>query len=239
MRAGPLAARTLFAATALLAAASCETVLPAAGTFRSPLSAGVRAVPAAVPRQRSAEVAGRQAQLLEGARWALGRRELVVRGRRFNMDCTGAVLAIYYYAGLDLSRNFPRYRGGGVERLYRSLEVAALIYDTLEPVPGDIIFWDNTYDRNNDGRWNDPLTHVGMVVSVSREGDIEYVHLNYRRGIVIERMNLRRPQVYRDRNLGGARVVNSPIRMRVPGRPHPPRWLASHLYRAFGMGYLF
>ena len=199
-----------------------------------------RRAPAARPRLSSrGEVARIQEKLEEGGRWALGRRELVVRGRRFNMDCTGAVLAIYYHAGIDLAREFHRYGGGGVMRLYKSLEAQGLVYDSRSPATGDIIFWDNTYDRNGDGRWNDPLTHVGMVMATADDGTIEYVHLNYRKGIVIERMNLHDPHTHLSPARGQVRVVNSPMRMKREGAAHPERWLSSQLYRGFGMGYLF
>lgn len=47
--------------------------------------------------------------------------------------------------------------------------------------------------RNEDGRWNDELTHAGVVVGVDRDGTITHVHHNYRRGVVTARMNLRAP----------------------------------------------
>ncbi|MBN1835188.1 MAG: CHAP domain-containing protein [Spirochaetales bacterium] len=196
--------------------------------------------PAARARLSSvAEVARVQEKLAEGGRYVLGRRELVIRGRRFNMDCTGAVLAIYYYAGIDLSRDFDRYSGGGVMRLYQSLEARDLVYDSRAPATGDIIFWDNTYDRNGDGQWNDGLTHVGMVMAAGEDGTIEYVHLNYRKGIVIEYMNLNSPDVHQNLERGSVQIVNSPMRMKQKDQGHPERWLSSQLYRNLGMGYLF
>ena len=178
-------------------------------------------------------------KLAEGGNYVLGKRELVIRGKRFNMDCTGAVLAIYYYAGIDLARDFNKYKGNGVTRLYRSLESKDLLYETRLPVTGDIIFWDNTYDRDEDGRWNDFLTHVGMVMKASRDGTIEYVHLNYRKGIIIEYMNLREPNVHQQLEKGQIRIVNSPMRMKQAGKAHPGNWLAGQLYKTFAMGYLF
>jgi hypothetical protein len=189
------------------------------------------------PAARGSEEIRRK--LAEGGRYVMGKRELIIRGRRFNMDCTGTILAIYYYAGIDLARDFNKYTGNGVTRLYKSLEAQGLLYDTRYPVTGDIIFWDNTYDRNEDGQWNDPLTHVGMVMSVSEEGDVEYVHLNYRRGIITENMNLRKPQIHERMEKGQMRIVNSPIRMKQAGKSHPENWLSGQLFRIFGMGYLF
>ena len=178
-------------------------------------------------------------KLAEGGHYVLGKKELIIRGKRFNMDCTGTVLAIYYYAGIDLARDFNRYTGGGVTRLYKSLEAEELLYDTRYPVTGDIIFWDNTYDRNEDGRWNDPLTHVGMVMNVSADGDVEYVHLNYHKGIIIENMNLRRPEIHQRLEKGQMRIINSPMRMKQAGKAHPENWLSGQLFKIFGMGYLF
>ena len=189
------------------------------------------------PAARGSEEIRRK--LAEGGRYVMGKRELIIRGKRFNMDCTGTILAIYYYAGIDLARDFNKHTGNGVTRLYKSLEAQGLLYDTRYPVTGDIIFWDNTYDRNEDGQWNYPLTHVGMVMSVSAEGDVEYVHLNYRRGIITENMNLRQPQIHQRMEKGQMRIVNSPIRMKQAGRSHPENWLSGQLFRIFGMGYLF
>ena len=49
-----------------------------------------------------------RATLAEGARSILGKKQLLVRGRKFTMDFTGVVLAIYWYAGIDLARDFKR-----------------------------------------------------------------------------------------------------------------------------------
>ena len=180
-----------------------------------------------------------QRKLTEGARYVLGRRELVVRGRRFPYDCTGTVLAIYWYAGIDLARDFGKYDGNGVNRAVPHAGEGAAAVLRCFPVAGDIVFWDNTYDRNGDGLWNDPLTHVGMVMNAEADGSIEYVHLNNTRGIVIEHMNLLQPDLHRRLVRGQSRILNSPIRIKEAGRPHPPQWLAGQLYRVLGMGYLF
>ena len=177
-------------------------------------------------------------KLAEGARSILGRKQLVVRGRRFTMDCTGVVLAVYWYAGIDLARDFSRFTGNGVSRIYKTLERRDLLYSTSSPLVGDIIFWDNTYDENADSRWNDPLSHVGMVVRVDNDGTVTYVHYHIRNGISNDYMNLRSPGVQNQMENGRLRVINSPLRLAVPGRPHPPNWLSGQLYRSLGMGYL-
>jgi hypothetical protein len=176
-----------------------------------------------------------QKRLVEGAEKFVRTGNLEARGRSFRKDCTGTVLAIYWYAGIDLVSPLSRYTGNGVRRLYRFLEDLKLLYRPELPAPGDIIFWDDTYDRNEDGQANDAYTHAGMVVSVSGSGTVEYVHYNYRRGIVIERMNLLRPHVHTEKRGNEVVVVNSPMRMR--GAPEYEKTLASELIRSFGKGY--
>ncbi|HUX20800.1 MAG TPA: hypothetical protein VMW69_06145, partial [Spirochaetia bacterium] len=91
-------------------------------------------------------------------------------------------------------------------------------------------------DENGDGLWDDPLTHAGMVVGVSSNGEISYIHQNYAQGIVVEKMNLLYPNIY-TRIIDGLTVtVNSPMRMK--GSPPGPGWLSGQLFRALGKGYL-
>ncbi len=180
-----------------------------------------------------------RAKLVEGANSLLGKKVLEVRGRKFSFDCSGTVLAIYWYAGIDLARDYPRNTGTGVARIFKSLDAAGLLYDSAYPMTGDLIFWDNTYDANEDGVWNDVLTHIGMVVSTAEDGTVSYVHHHVRRGIVIEFMNLREPGVYQRETRGVLKILNSPMRQAEEGRPHPALWLSGQLYRILGMGYLF
>jgi hypothetical protein len=174
--------------------------------------------------------------VVEGALSLIGKDAIIVRGRSFPNDCTGVVRGAYWYAGIDLAKDFSKYTGNGVTRIYKTLEADNLLYVTDYPLPGDIIFWDNTYDRNEDGKWNDPLTHTGIVLSVSDSGQIEYVHANYRKGIVIEYMNLIDPDTNTKKAGGSVIFVNSAMRMR--GQVVNNLWLSSHLVREFGKGYM-
>ncbi|ADN03109.1 CHAP domain-containing protein [Spirochaeta thermophila] len=199
---------------------------------------GPRSLSSSYPDGRGPSLSELQRRLVEEARGLVGRERLVVKGRGFTMDCTGVVLAVYYAAGIDLSAEFSRYEGNGVRRLYLTMKSHGLLYFTRTPQPGDLIFWDDTYDANGDGRMNDPLTHVGMVVESHSDGTVVYIHHNYRRGIVLEYMNLYDPDTYTTEKGGRIVVVNSPMRMR--GSPSSNgKWLASHLVRDFGRAYLY
>ncbi len=211
---------------------------PEAGAGQEGPAQPVVSAPAPQRATEDPEVLALRAKLVEGAQAVLGRNELFIRGRRFNMDCTGTVLAIYWYAGIDLAQDFPKLRGDGVSRVYQTLQRRNLLYTTAHPLSGDIIFWDDTYDEpGSEGRPN-PLSHMGMVVSVDSDGTIAYIHYHIRRGITIDHMNLDSPNVQNRMENGSLKVINSPLRLAVPGRPHPPRWLAGQLYRIMGLGYL-
>jgi hypothetical protein len=187
----------------------------------------------AFPNQRLTPT---QQRLIAGARYVLGKTSLEINGQHFTYDCAGTILAIYAYAGINLGRRFANYTGGGVSRIYQIMRANKLLYTSYYPQPGDIIFWDNTYDENGNGKWDDELTHAGMVVGVSPNGEISYIHQNYAKGIVIERMNLLYPSTY-TRIIDGQKVtVNSPMRMR--GSPPGPYWLSGQLLHSLGKGYL-
>ena len=142
-------------------------------------------------RTRSSVDSDKRLLVVEGALSLVGAEVLTVGGKTFPYDCTGLVRAAYWYAGIDIAQDFSQFAGNGVSRIYQTLDERGMLYVATLPQAGDIVFWDNTYDRNEDGKWNDPLTHVGVIVSVQPGGQIEYVHANYRKGIVPEYLNLR------------------------------------------------
>lgn len=135
-------------------------------------------------------------------------------------------MAVYYYAGIDLSRDFAQYSGGGVSRIYQYLSEKGLVYDTNKLFPGDIIFWDNSFDANGDGKRNDPLTHMGIVTDINKDGTVYYIHEHYKKGIIEESMNLLLPDDI---------SKNSAMRMRGSGMEGG--WLSSHLFRESAMAY--
>ncbi len=206
-------------------------LLIAAGTAF--FSTGCSTLPPAmeIPVPQTSNLTPVQNLLMEGAQHFAGASSLKVNGRSYAMDCTGTILAIYAYAGIDLAGPMNNFTGNGVNRLNSYLQSLGLIYSTELPEPGDIIFWDDTYDRNGDGLWNDPLTHAGIVLTTDPDGTIHYIHHNYRLGIVIARMNLLKPDTVESEN----KRLNSAMRMR-DGKVHP-RWLSSHLYRELGQGW--
>ncbi|TVR00395.1 MAG: CHAP domain-containing protein [Spirochaetaceae bacterium] len=194
---------------------------------------GVNGTPTAAPAssKRPEALEERRQRVVEAAGSLVGRARIEVEGQRFPWDCTGVVLAAYSIAGIDLSEEFASRVGNGVARLYEIAVDHNVLSNRDEPQPGDLLFWDDTFDRSRNGRWGDQLTHVAIVVGVDEYGTISFVHHNYRRGIVIETMNLRHPDVHMAETDNGSAVMNSPMRMRRDRHIQPESWLASHLYR--------
>ena len=184
---------------------------------------------------RSGNVSSAREKLVEAADRYKGASSLTVRGKKFAMDCSGLVAALYYYAGIDLQSYFPAYTGSGTERIYKALDDRGLLHKSWQPEPGDIIFWDNTYDRNNNRKADDYLTHTGMVVSSDTSGNIVYIHYNYARGIVYENMNLRYKNNHTRIVSGKEIILNSHLRQK--GSPDiAAGTLSGQLLRIFGSG---
>jgi len=221
----------------VLALGSCVLMLPAAFTTAGDGKSPDYAVPVSATDGNATQLTDRQRRIVAAAHSMLGRTTLVVRGRSFLYDCTGTILAIYYQAGIDLLPYFDRVSGNGVMRLYKMGEQNNLLYTTRYPQPGDVIFWDNTYDMNGNGKWDDPLTHAGVVVDVRPDGTIDYVHQNYAQGIVIEQMNLLHPAEYRRVENGREVVINSPLRMRSDVYMNPGMIFSGQLFRCFAQLY--
>lgn len=122
------------------------------------------------------------------ARHALGRSQVAFNGRRYPSDCVGFIRGLYEQLGANVMTEGQR-GDNGVTALYRFAERHGRIYYGGRPLPGDLVFFRDTYDQNGDGRLNDGLTHVGIVEGVERDGTVTIIH-RVTRGVVRYRMNL-------------------------------------------------
>ena len=99
--------------------------------------------------------------------------KVTVNGRVFTLDCIGTVCAVYYGVDFDLTKDFSRYPGNGVKRLHASLGERGVLHRDKYPRTGDVVFWDNTWDANEDNdKNNDPPTPAGVVIKEEDEGTI-------------------------------------------------------------------
>ena len=135
----------------------------------------------------------------------------------FNDDCTGFVCASYTRIGLPIH--------GNAITFWTAAKQTGTLHHHKLPNVGDIAFFDGTYDRNHDGKQNDPLTHVAIVLSVDRDtGDILLAHGGYGGERALFHMNLLQPV---DRTDADGTVINDSMRRPKPGVPAGMKYLGS------------
>ncbi len=208
---------------------------PVASTIRSeaPLSVAEPETPTSptvtvVPLvdERVADDGGAMAlreRIAAAASVSLGDAPLVVGGVRYRFDCSGVTAGIYAKAGVLIAN-----AGALSSKALFSLVDAEGALHQQQPLPGDLVFFDNTWDENNNGRDDDdPLSHVGVVEAVLPDGTVVFVH---RIGKVVVRwhMNLQRPH---DRVDEKGAVLNHWLRA---ARGRRPSATTAELFVAFG-----
>lgn len=168
------------------------------------------ALAAGHPAEASAPVGQRIASV--AMHYLLEKPRLAVRA------CTGLVQAVLADSGRQIR--------GSVADQWRELDGEGRTHWNPTPEPGDLAFFDRTYDRNGNGRVDDPLTHVAIVVSVDEEGTIKMVH--YGQGTISTLwMNLNYANL---RTLDG-KPLNSPVAK--PGYGRPDQQLTGQLWHGF------
>ncbi|MCP3101706.1 CHAP domain-containing protein [Myxococcus sp. K15C18031901] len=205
---------------------------PKATTARAasrPASPAARTAKAPAPVARTAAKGPVEARgtVISSARSLVGKPQVSLGGRTYPGDCTGLIEGVYAQAGVSF-KGTVKPGDNGVTALYRFAQAHGRVYTDGRPVPGDLVFFRETYDQNRDGRRNDGLTHVGIVDDVDDQGTVTVIH-RVRRGVVRYRMNLERPHLPRDPKTG--EVLNDLLRS--PG-PQKDPVLTGQLFAAFG-----
>ena len=158
----------------------------------------------------------------------------LVRGRRYRADCSGFVAAVYHQAGIPFREALhlgDEDAGSAVVALHRALASSGVLLGREgRPLPGDLVFFRDTYDRNGDGRPDDPLTHVGVVERVRADGAVTFLHRGSR-AVARGTLSLRHPST--ERGPSGQRW-NSQLRAARPGDRPGTRYLAGELFVAYG-----
>ncbi|MBM4372591.1 MAG: CHAP domain-containing protein, partial [Deltaproteobacteria bacterium] len=131
------------------------------------------------------------------------------RGRR-GLSCTGLVQACFDVLGCG---ERPR---GSSRDLWAWCEARRLLVD--RPVPGDLAFFDDTWDRDGEPGTRDPLTHVAVVVEVGGPGEVRFVHVGSRK---VKAGTLDSPvRARRSRDTPGTRYLGREL-LRGYCRPRP------------------
>jgi hypothetical protein len=132
-----------------------------------------------------------EARLAAAAESSVGASSMVVGGERFRFDCSGVVRGVFAKAGLGLEHDDNQLAPSDTAGIFAWVRrTGSLRRD--HPRVGDLVFFDNTYDRNHDGIDNDWLSHVGVVQRIDDDDTVWYVHRTSA-GIVRFAMNLSHP----------------------------------------------
>lgn len=131
---------------------------------------------------------GARDKTVKAARTLVGVEKLDVEGKPWPDDCSGLVRTVYDRVGLDLL-SAAKPEDNAVTAIYRWAQQHGRIYTGGRPIPGDLVFYRDTYDLNRDGRENDGLTHIGVVDKVDADGTVHVIH-RVHGGVKNYKMNL-------------------------------------------------
>jgi hypothetical protein len=138
------------------------------------------------------------------------------RPKGFRDDCSGFVCASVTRAGLPLV--------GNTRGLWNMAQERGITHHRKVGKPGDLVFFDNTYDRNKNGRWDDPLSHIAIVIDVDADGTMVLAHGGTSKGRTTMTMNLKDPD---------NTALNSHLRWKKSGDKKSYKYLSGQLWRGF------
>lgn len=180
---------------------------------------------------KSVEASSRRAAIVKTASKLVGATTIQANGKRIAYDCAGVTRAIFLAHGIDLyDSGSPDPKANGVRLIHHHISRQGTFHEGPVVRPGDLIFFDNTWDYNGDGLVNDPLTHVGIVERQERDGTIAFIS-RVAGAIERYRMNLALPHVHRTAE---GRVLNDYIRRKDFDDPAGAAYLTGELFASFG-----
>ena len=193
-----------------------DDIDPLTAALSDPLDAALSRTREAPPPQAVQDL------VVQSARSMLDQRSITLDGQPVRHDCSGMVAAAYQMSGLDISSS--------IDTLYDHAQTTGRAHTRKIPESGDLVFFDNSYDKNDNGVRDDPLTHIAIVEQVDENGTITMIHLGGKgKAVARTMMNLYHPD---DRKDAAGQTINSALRSRH-GRDGGPT-LTAQLFRGFG-----
>jgi len=195
-----------------------------------PVQPQTASAPERHPAPLTASLPSRSA-IVQSATRLIGARTITSQGRRIAYDCAGVTHAIFLEHGIDLYRaDHHDAKANGVRLIYNHVRRYGSLHRGPDVRPGDLVFFDNTWDFNGDGNANDPLTHVGIVEELEPDGTVIFIS---RVASAIERyrMNLEQPHIHQTPD---GRVLNDYIRRKRPTDPTNTARLTGELFSVYG-----
>lgn len=172
-------------------------------------------------------------QLVSKARKFLKhKRKFRIQNRKFPADCSGFIGAVLLQSGIDVFAGASelKIKGNGVKILQEFVTRYGENFESDFPKPGDLVFFSNTYDRNQDGQPNDILTHVGIIEKIDTDGTIYFLN-RVQKGVRRYAINLLHPNKHKNSN---QKLLNSFLRRRTPRDRKNTSYLSGALFAGFG-----
>ena len=160
----------------------------------------------------------------------VGANTIENNGRRIAYDCAGVTRAIYLKHGIDLYQGSPNDpQANGVRLIHAHIRQQGTFHQGPIAHPGDLVFFNNTWDYNGDGKANDSLTHVGIVERQEPDGTVVFIS---RVASAVERyrMNLRQPHIHK---AADGRILNDYLRRKHVRDSDNTPYLTGQLFAQF------
>lgn len=166
--------------------------------------------------------------LIKSAQHQYQKQKIHFQERAFRSDCSGFIQGVIWDQGHDLNAFYKTYRWevNGVALIQKYIERVGQFGKRLKPQKGDLVFFNQTYDKNKDGLRNDPLTHLGIITHIDQNHTITFLH--HMQGHVQKGyMNLKLPRIQKR----GGKTFNSLLTRSVSQN------LAAQLFEGLGKVY--
>ena len=187
-------------------------------------------LPAERPCCRSVEGTPSRSAIVRTAAKLVGAKTIESNGRRIAYDCAGVTRAVFLKHGIDLydgEASDPY--ANGVQIIHSHIEQQGTFHQGPVARPGDLVFFNNTWDYNGDGKVNDPLTHVGIVERQESDGTVVFIS-RVAGAVERYRMNLGLPHVHKTAT---GRILNDYLRRKDVTDRSNTRYLAGELFAQF------
>jgi hypothetical protein len=188
-------------------------------------------MPSDRPCCQSALIGPSRSTIVQAAVKLIGATTITSEGRKIAYDCAGVTRAVFLEHGIDLyDADAGDPKANGVRLIYDHVRRQGTVHLGPDVHPGDLVFFDNTWDFNGDGELNDPLTHVGIVERLEPDGTVVFIS-RVADAIQRYRMNLLHPHVHKTAD---GRILNDYIRRKLPTDPDHVGRLTGELFAFFG-----
>ena len=201
-----------------------------AGCITQPIERPRTSVPTDRPCCRSVERAPSRNAIVQTAAQLVGATTIDSNGRRIAHDCAGVTRAVFLRHGIDLYDAEPiAPHANGVRIIHAHIRQQGRFHQGPIAHPGDLVFFNNTWDYNGDGKVNDPLTHVGIVERQEPDGTIIFIS-RVARAVERYRMNLRQPHIHK---AADGRILNDYLRRKNVRDSDRTNYLTGQLFAQF------